>query len=496
MEQDAGDQVAVDEGQSRRNPYLAELDRVRPVSEIESWAGYLQSYPERPSGESLKSVATRIGEMYALADFYQPHSVGFSLGQQTHYALREGLRRRSIPARPADFWKETAEARTATPHYSSVGPATSSLGITVVGPSGVGKTMTVLQILRSFPQWTEFKLGAVGDIERRHIVWLHVDCSSTGSPTGFLTNIVAAIDALLSESYMQKRVRATSKVDDLLNLVEELFARHRVGILAIDEIQALQRQGVDRFLILSLLTALENRCKVPIIYMGTYKAIEVLGKEMFESRRSTSMGEFLMHPLIYDEEWDKIVAALMAYQYTRATAPFSMAISRALHDASAGVLDIAVKVFLWAEARAMYGAGPSRKADEPITPELIKQVADDHLRLVQPFLENLRHLDRTDIDSLPRYEGRVMLDFGAGLQFEADQPPAGPVVVPPSGGTHSSGTNSSDARPKPTRTDPLLELARAAREKGQTIAKAIGESEFVMDPLWLLDCDRLREIKE
>lgn len=473
------------DGAPTSNEYLRVL---RPLHTRAEWSECLKHLPpDVPELEGM-SIEARTRALYSLGELYQPYSTPLAIAEQVEFSLHESLRRRPQESRPADFWNALAAVREPTYVFAERSSATSSLALSVIGPSGAGKTMTIQRILDQFPQVIGHPRESMGDRERRQIVWLHVDCSPTSSLKGFLGNVVGAFDTALDENYLAKRVKRSDEIDKVRRVATELLIRHRVGVLVIDEVQMLQGSGVDPHHVLNVLTTLSNTSRTPIVYVGTYKALDVLGSEMYQARRATNMGEFYMHRVEYGAEWNLIVRSLLNYQYTRKPIKFSEEFSRALHDASAGILDTAVRLFMLAQVRAMRAAKDSPHW-EKLSPELIDIVAKPFVKMVQVFLAKLRKFEAGDMRAWRNYEELTPADwaavFSAALGEAAVVTPANRVSVPE--GDQRGILSAVKKGAVSAGSDEILLLLEKAKKDGTSIASTVEVSPPCMDPLDLLD---------
>ena len=474
------------------NEYLRVLPELRTRAE---WTKRLTHLPpDVPKFDELEgmSIQDRTRALYSLGELYQPYSTPLAISEQVEISLHESLRRRPQEARPVDFWDTLVAVREPTYVFADRSPATSSLSLSVIGPSGVGKTMTIQRILDQFPQVIMHPRETLGDRERRQVVWLHVDCSATASLKGFLGNVVNAFDIALNEDYLAKRVKKSDDVEKVRRLVTELLLRHRVGILVIDEVQMLQGSGVNPHHVLNALTTLSNTSRTPIVYVGTYKALDVLGSEMYQARRATNMGEFYMHRVEYGAEWNIIVRSLLNYQYTLKPITFSEEFSRALHDASAGILDTAVRLIMLAQVRAMRAAKDSPHW-EKLSPELIGVVAKPFVKMIQVFLAKLRKFEAGDMRAWRNYEELRPVDWAAvfsnALSDAAVGAGANSVSVPD--GDQRGILSVVKKGAVSAESDEILSLLEQAEKDGTSIASAVEGSPMCMDPLDLLDEDSL-----
>lgn len=82
--------------------------------------------------------------------------------------------------------------------------------------------------------------------------------------------------------------------------------------------------------------------------------------------------------------WKFFIEEIFEYQWTKIPVLFDEEFSKTLYDESQGVTDIAIKIYMLAQWRAI------STGIEKITPSLIQQVASDSLMLVRPMLSALR----------------------------------------------------------------------------------------------------------
>ena len=80
---------------------------------------------------------------------------------------------------------------------------------------------------------------------------------------------------------------------------------------------------------------------------------------------------------------------------------------RTLYDESQGIIDIAVKLFSLAQSRAI------ETGNEMVTPEAIRKVGSEDLRLVQPMLKALKSGLESEVS---RYEDITPIDLKGFLE--------------------------------------------------------------------------------
>jgi len=190
----------------------------------------------------------------------------------------------------------------------------------------------------------------------------------------------------------------------MLPKIALLVGLHSLGVLVVDEIQHLSMSksgGSGKML--NFFVELTNTMGMPVIMVGTTKAIGVLSQEFRMARRITGQGEVVWRPMKNDDEWKIFADALWRYQVTREETPISDEILDALYEETQGITDFAVKLYMLAQVRAIV------TGTEKLTTTLIRSVARDSLQTAQPFLRALR---KGDYSSLPNFEDIIQpLDY-------------------------------------------------------------------------------------
>ena len=279
-------------------------------------------------------------------------------------------------------------------------------GFGLVGVSGMGKSTSVERVLGTYPQiiqHTEYKKQQANMIQ---IPWLKLDCPFDGSVRGLCFKFFAALDDLLGSNYLRKFERGRSTVDQLMPQMARIGKIHGMGLLVIDEIQHLadykQSHGIGPNRMLNFFVELINTAGMPIMMIGTPKAISVLTKEFRSARRSAGQGDLVWNRMEPGPHWEFFLEALWGYQYTKKITPLNRELSAALYEESQGITDFAVKLYLLAQCRAI------RTKKEEVTEAIIRSVAKDSLNMAAPFLKALK---TKDFSALPNFDDIRPIDF-------------------------------------------------------------------------------------
>jgi len=161
----------------------------------------------------------------------------------------------------------------------------------ITGGSGMGKTFSVQQVLSWLPpsiRHTKYRGQVINFVQ---ITYLYVDCPPTGTMKGLLLQILLAIDLEVGTSFYAKYLNANLNTDVLLVSVAIILLNHGVGLLVLDEVQHLDVQrfaGVQATL--NFFVSLMNVLRIPMLFIGTYKVLDVLGLCVRDMRRAMGIG--------------------------------------------------------------------------------------------------------------------------------------------------------------------------------------------------------------
>jgi hypothetical protein len=183
---------------------------------------------------------------------------------------------------------------------------------------------------------------------------------------------------------------------------------HFVGVLVVDEIQNLKNAGRNKATLMSALVTASNELKVPIVFVGTNKALKVLGIDLSVARRSSGAGfpvwaaleqsRDLEQPL----EWEDFLKSLWPFQWVRKPVELNQYLANYMFDCSQGIPDIAIKLFACAQWRAMLDGTESFSIDT------LAAVMGSELVRATPMLDAIRS---DDMEALHQFEDIAPLHF-------------------------------------------------------------------------------------
>lgn len=265
------------------------------------------------------------------------------------------------------------------------GVRSTAAGFTVIGMSGVGKTTAMERVLSLYPQCIVHTRYADTPFYLKQLVWLKLDCPYDGSLKGLCLNFFHEMDRVLDSGYSGLFPAARNTVDTMLVKMSTLAATHGLGLLVIDEIQHLsQAKSGGSEKMLNFFVTLVNTIGVPVVLIGTTKAMPILQSEFRQARRGSGQGDLLWERMQNDLSWEIMIQSMWKYQWTRQECPLTEELKDVLYEESQGIIDLAVKLYAMAQVKAI------ADGTENVTPGIIREVAAEKLRLVKPMLDALR----------------------------------------------------------------------------------------------------------
>lgn len=381
----------------RHNCYIEALPPTRQPVEISSLIArspvYAQEERKLPAMRRLEAVHRIASCIFPTPDFLlfeQKVSRMIRNGYLTRNPLQHEWIRQIRSGFP-DLIKDVLQEGEPLPSLRST-----AVSIAVIGPSGVGKSTMIDSVLGLYPQiiiHTEYN-GTPFD--QHQLVWLKLDCPFDGSLRGLCMGFFEAVDEAIGTRYAVKYNNSRRTANELLPVIATLAASLGLGVLVIDEIQRLSEAasgGAQKML--NFFVQLTNTIGVPVILVGTYKALSLFTSELAMGRRAAGQGDIIISNMRQDEYWEHFVSRLWKYQWTNEPTPLDPKLSEAIYDESQGIVDIAIKLYMLTQW-SLIG-----ESDERITPRHIKDTARDNFHTVRPILTALRERDIEALTKIP-----------------------------------------------------------------------------------------------
>ncbi|MBU5317733.1 ATP-binding protein [Clostridium bornimense] len=282
--------------------------------------------------------------------------------------------------------------------------ASSGNGFSLFGISGAGKTTSVNMSLSYYPP----VIIHTGDGENKflftQVVWIKIDCTYNGGMKGLCQKFFQELDRLLKgTNYAKQYGNSRNGVDTMITAMAHLVLKHAIGVLVIDEVQHIlgNKKGEQLF---NFFVTIMNDVKLPIIFLGTYKAYNtILAKDFRHGRRVTGISDIKWDRLNKDEHWKMFIEELWQYQWTKEYTPLTDRISDIMYENTAGITDRIIKLFIAVQIRAI------ESGQEKITIKLIQQVTKDSFNLTNDMIDAL---EQRDLNRLAKYEDLYSPDIG------------------------------------------------------------------------------------
>ncbi len=277
-------------------------------------------------------------------------------------------------------------------------------GFYIVGLSGVGKSTTIETILSVlYDQVIEHHNYKGRRFIRTQIVWVKINCPPDASLKALCYEFFIEVDRLLGgHKYEDLYCKGKEdKLDRLIMHIRIVSRKHGIGLLVVDEIHNLDvAKSQGSTMMLNFFVSLVNSSGMPVVLIGTPKALPYLTAELQQCRRACGVGD-LKWPLFTrnDPEWKLFVKTLLAYQFTMETVDIDdkdkvNSIADALYDASAGIFDFAIKAYILVQFRAVQseiylGSKKNEPVYKQIFPDLFEWVAQNEFAFAWPIINNL-----------------------------------------------------------------------------------------------------------
>jgi energy-coupling factor transporter ATP-binding protein EcfA2 len=373
----------------QNNPLIESLPKILSREEVIERISY---YPHFDESERQLDSQYRIHIIQRLFSLFQCLPLHIDLESRLSRLLRQGYVGRN-PFSPT-YASSLIQGHENIQNQVEQGWFNHSIprGLTIIGPSGTGKSTAIAKLFDQLPQIINHSSYRGKDFLFTQLVWLRLECSHDGSVKGLVNQFFMTVDGLLGTNYFEKFGRSNKlSVNTLMPIMTQIINSVGVGILCIDEIQHLSIRGVGSKLMLNFFTTLSNMIGIPIVLIGTPSAMNVLQSEFRQARRGSGQGDLIMDRMAKDDYWRLFLESMWEYQWVRNPVELTDEFVEIMYEESQGIIDICLKLFSLSQIRAI------SSSSEFLSVSLIRQVAKDHLKLVQPMLTALKSGDMSKI---------------------------------------------------------------------------------------------------
>lgn len=298
---------------------------------------------------------------------------------------------REIDSRVEEFFKaNNLEMQNYLPNE----PHAKATGFALIGISGVGKTTAIERIQLLYPQVIQHRKYNNHRFTMDQLVWLKLETPHNGSTKALCTHFFSEVDSILGTNYRRTHGNVKFSEEVLVKNMYRVALLQGIGLIVIDEIQHLSvaKSGGQEEM-LNFFTNLVNTIGVPVVLIGTPKAIKILTAEFRQTRRFSGYHTDTWDQLSQNGEWEYFVEQLWSHQLTKHYTPLTKELSDILYEETQGITDFVIKLFMLAQIRAI------ESNEEKLLPEVIKSAALDGFQLARPFLNALKSNDTVALES-------------------------------------------------------------------------------------------------
>lgn len=267
----------------------------------------------------------------------------------------------------------------------------------VTGNSGMGKStlMNRIQTYLGGQVWTHTSFRGVPFTETQ-VLWLRRNVPehcTVGTLCSTFGDYADGVLGLKLYAGIFAKLQGSGR-NAYLSEIRKIITTHHVGVLVLDEFQNLNLIGVGANKIIALLVNLRDELGLPIVVIGTYKALKLLRSDLSSGRRLVEGGYFdLERPMSTDDEhWQSLCYAAWEFQWVRQPIDYSEAIGEAFYEVSQGITGIMLTAFATAQLAAI------EDGSECVTADLIRKVFNERMKPLHPAVRVLQSGDPVLLD--------------------------------------------------------------------------------------------------
>jgi hypothetical protein len=389
----------------RDNPLIEALP---PILSEDETVKALELYPQFDADARNWPTNYRLHELHGLEDMMIPLRAHLELDADIDRQIRQGLvgRRPNSKEHVAISQAIYDHGRLGMPFRQKAGTVRSARSSSLIGMSGMGKSISVKRSLARIPQVIYHP-----DLDIYQVTYLHVETPENGASVKALAiDIIAELDRLVPGSNYYSKHVGTAKIggDVLIRIAAQLMNKHFVGILVLDEIQNLGNARKDDRKLMAELTGLCNVSAIPQLYIGTYKARKILGHDYRQGRRSLGMSKGQWDRLPQFEQvtidgsvqlaagdWSRFLDLLWKYQYVLNLVELTPELRETFYELTQGNIDLTIKLFIASQATAMHNNS------EVLSEQNIRLTYARGFQMIHPMIDALR---RNDLKALANFD--------------------------------------------------------------------------------------------
>jgi hypothetical protein len=294
----------------RDNPFI---NRLPPLRDHHAVLDGLTDLPAFDPAERTYPAHIRLHCLQRLTRYFDPNERHLDLDQRLDLMIRQGyVGRDPLTTGYMDHVTNGHARVVARDLRVSPRPAESTaIGMALIGVSGMGKTRSVQRILGRF---TPQVIVHEQPFALHQVAWLRLDCPAKGSEKQLCFSFFKEMDRLLGTNFEARHGASREPVDKMLPQMAGIANRHALGLLVVDEIQHLiEAPGPVRRSLLNFFVTLVNVVGVPVLLIGTPRALPLLDGAFRQARRVSGFGSIMWDRLPPDETWNYFIKRMWRF---------------------------------------------------------------------------------------------------------------------------------------------------------------------------------------
>ena len=362
-----------------------------------------------------------------ILQLYQPCEKDIDIYTKVERCIRWGYADRN-PLSPRFIRQQQHEYRADQQNAESISYTQSyptASGFALLGISGLGKSTTLRRVLGRYPQVIRHECYNGIPFNETQITYIHMDTPNDGSLKGLCGAFFEKIDELLGTDYFTQYDEKRTTLNKMRINMARIARTYHLGIIVIDEIQALCVAKDESIPIktLNFLVTLINTIGVPVILVGTPRALSFLQKEFQQAKRASGQGDALWERMPNDDTWRMFVTAMWKYQYTKTVVELTEEIINALYEEAVGIPFLAVNIYKLVQEYAIYSG------EETFSAKSFHTIASRNMRLTLEMRRALLSGKEVNLRQYLDLEPFKMKDFQQAVQQDIN-PPEPPAPDP------------------------------------------------------------------
>jgi len=201
-----------------------------------------------------------------------------------------------------------------------------------------------------------------------------------------------SVDDVIGSDYLDQYKKSRTSVGAMLTLMQRIAQEYSLGLLVADEVQHLAQAKSGSDAMLNFFVTLVNTIGVPVILIGTSKALPILQGQFRQARRSSGHGDLIWNRMKKERTWTVFVESIWKYQWIRNKVPLTPEMLDMIYQETQGIIVLAVVLYVLLQEDAIITERETFRAED------IRRVSKERMALVQPMLEALRNNDQRNID--------------------------------------------------------------------------------------------------